>query len=106
MVFVQKPKGSQQIAKQLHESGIHMLIPLIILSVGSIFSGYIFKDIFIGLGSDGFRNSIIVKNTHVNLLDAEFIPYFFKAIPLCFSTLGILIAFVTYNKLTIYYSKL
>ena len=106
MVFMQKPKGSQQIAKNSHESGIFMLIPLIILSIGSIFSGYVFRDLFIGLGSDGFKNSISVSNVHVNLLDAEFIPYFFKAIPLCFSTLGILIALLTYQKLTYYYSKL
>ena len=37
-----------------------MLIPLIILAVGSIFAGFIFKDLFMGYGSfiDFWQNSI------------------------------------------------
>ena len=36
--------------EETHESPLVMLIPLILLSVGAIFAGYIFKDIFIGHG--------------------------------------------------------
>ena len=34
--------------EETHESPLVMLIPLILLAIGSIFAGYIFKDLFIG----------------------------------------------------------
>jgi hypothetical protein len=36
----------------IKESGIFILIALIILFLGSVFVGFIFKDIFIGMGTD------------------------------------------------------
>ena len=36
--------------EEMHESPMVMLLPLIILSLGAIFSGYLFKDLFIGQG--------------------------------------------------------
>ena len=44
----------------LHESSLVMIIPLIILSLGAIFSGFIFKNIFIGLSNEMnfWQNSI------------------------------------------------
>ncbi len=46
--------------KSMHESPMVMLIPLIILAVGSIFSGFLFKDLFIGINSSSnfWQNSI------------------------------------------------
>ena len=35
---------------EMHESSMIMLIPLIILAIGAIFSGFLFKDLFIGHG--------------------------------------------------------
>jgi len=37
---------------EMHESSIVMLIPLIILAIGAIFAGFLFKDLFIGHGSE------------------------------------------------------
>jgi len=50
-----------------------MTIPLVILAFGSIYLGYIFRDAFIGVGSDFFQNSIFVNPQNLNLLEAEFI---------------------------------
>jgi NADH-ubiquinone oxidoreductase chain 5 len=36
----------------ISESSIFMLIPLFILGVGSIFIGYLTKDMFVGLGTN------------------------------------------------------
>jgi NADH-quinone oxidoreductase subunit L len=36
--------------EEMHESSIIMLIPLILLSIGAIFAGFLFKDLFIGHG--------------------------------------------------------
>lgn len=106
LIFIHNPKGSQEIAKNAHESDTFILVPLVLLAIGSIFSGFIFKDIFIGLGSDGLRNSIYIKETHLSLLDAEFIPYYFKAIPLYFSTFGILFSLLTYKYFAYAYTQL
>ncbi len=45
----------------IHESPMVMIIPLIILAIGAIFSGFLFKDLFIGIESSGnfWKNSIL-----------------------------------------------
>ena len=45
---------------ETHESPLVMLIPLVLLSVGAIFAGFLFKDLFIGIEglSNFWRNSI------------------------------------------------
>jgi len=49
-----------------------MAVPLSILSLGSIFLGYISKDLFVGLGTDFWSNSLFILPEHNNQLDAEF----------------------------------
>ena len=39
--------------KEVHESPLVMVLPLIVLSVGAIFAGFLFKDLFIGYGYEG-----------------------------------------------------
>ena len=36
----------------MHESPMIMLLPLIVLAIGAIFSGFLFKDLFIGHGEE------------------------------------------------------
>ncbi len=55
---------------ETHESPILMLVPLVILGIGSIITGFIFKDIFIGQDSDKFWQTSIffldkINYTHV-----------------------------------------
>ena len=38
--------------EETHESPLVMLIPLVILSIGAIFAGFLFKDLFIGHGGE------------------------------------------------------
>ena len=40
--------------EEIHESPMIMLLPLIILSFGAIFAGFLFKDLFITNGNDNF----------------------------------------------------
>ena len=48
---------------ETHESPIVMLLPLVFLSIGAIFSGYIFKNIFLGhLSIDFWQESIFFLN--------------------------------------------
>jgi hypothetical protein len=45
----------------------------------SVLSGYVFKDQFIGLGGDYFKN---VTKDLLSLSDAEFLPVYIKLMPL------------------------
>ena len=57
-----------------HESPIVMLLPLVLLGIGAIFSGYSFKEIFIGHHSNDFwQNSIFF----LNKIKHEAIPMWF-----------------------------
>jgi len=44
----------------IHEPGFHMTFSMFILSLFSIFAGYVFNECFIGVGSSFFGNSIFV----------------------------------------------
>jgi NADH-ubiquinone oxidoreductase chain 5 len=50
-----------------------MTVPLFILSIGSIFVGYLFRDMYIGMGSSFFGNSIWVLPENYLMAEAEFI---------------------------------
>ena len=58
--------------KETHESPLIMLLPLIFLAFGAIFSGYFFKELFIGENSESFwLNSIFfienISHDHIPL---------------------------------------
>jgi NADH-ubiquinone oxidoreductase chain 5 len=59
-----------------------------------MFSGYFCRDMFLGAGSDFFRQSIFVLPKNLTIIDAEFIPATYKLLPLIFATTGLIIAFV------------
>ena len=75
--------------KNVHEVPLGMAIPLAILCVGSIFSGFFFKDIFVGMGTDFFKQAVFVKDSNATLVNAEFIPASIKLIPTFFSLFGL-----------------
>jgi len=52
LTFIKVTNADSAIISHAHESDIIMLIPLFALAFGSIFVGFIAKDLFIGLGVD------------------------------------------------------
>jgi NADH-ubiquinone oxidoreductase chain 5 len=48
-----------------------MIIPLIVLALGSIFIGYLTRDIFIGFGSDFWGSSIFIFPHNSYNLEAD-----------------------------------
>jgi len=56
----------------IHELPLNMAIALMVLSLGSIFFGYLAKDFFVGLGTDFWNHSIFILDQNNNQLDAEF----------------------------------
>jgi len=96
LTFLSESNAYKSVMKSVHESSWVMILPLLVLVFGSIFVGYLAKDIFLGLGSDAFLNSIYVHPKNLIFIDAEFIPYHIKLIPLFFSFFGIFLCFLFY----------
>jgi NADH-ubiquinone oxidoreductase chain 5 len=67
-----------------------MGFPLILLAFGSIFVGYLFKDLIIGPGSIFLSTIILLNPKFLNLNDAEFLSIFIKLIPLFVTLLGLI----------------
>ncbi len=83
----------------LQETNIFILIPLFILSLLSIFGGYIFSEIFVGFGSNYLQNSIYIKFEHFNNIEMEFLSPLIKLTPLIWTILGLFLSYIFFYKL-------
>lgn len=98
LVFLSYPNANKTGYLHIHEASIHVIIPLVVLSLFSIFFGYIFSDLFVGMGSDFLANSIFTHPNNITLVEAEFsIPLIYKLLPSILSILGAAIAIYFYN---------
>jgi NADH-ubiquinone oxidoreductase chain 5 len=96
LTFLNDSNGYKEFLTHSHEAPLFMAVPLVILAFGSIFIGYITKDMLIGLGTNFWGNSLFILPEHITMLESEFIPYYIKLIPVIFSISGAIIAFFTY----------
>jgi len=95
--FISNPNGFKQSLQNAHDAPISMGLPLFILSIGSIFLGYLTKDLFIGLGTPFWNNAIFILPTNLIMIDAEFIPIIFKWVPVIISFLGASLSVILYH---------
>jgi|TARA_B110000003_G_scaffold86262_1_gene88352 NADH-ubiquinone oxidoreductase chain 5 len=103
LTFLAETNSYRQIMINAHDAPFAMGFPLFILSLGSIFVGYLTKDMIIGVGTDFWGNALFTHPTHLTMLEAEFIPHYIKLVPVIFSITGAISAFIFYmnyaNKL-------
>ena len=97
LTFLTKPNGYRIVILNAHDSSIQICFALFCLSVPSIFFGYLSKDMFIGLGTDFWRNSIFILPFNMNLIDSEFIDIEFKLLPTFVSFFGVFSAYFVYT---------
>lgn len=97
LTFLNKTNTFIQVISNVHEASLIMTIPLIILCFGSIFFGYFFKDMFIGLGTSFWGNSIFVLPSNILFIDAEFLPIYIKLIPFFFTLVGIFLGVLFFS---------
>ena len=97
LTFLSKPTGFKKIICSAGDSGIQICLALGCLAIPSIFIGYYSKDIIVGVGSPFFGTAIYTNPNLFNLFDAEFIPLFYKTLPVHLSILGFISAFILYN---------
>jgi NADH:ubiquinone oxidoreductase subunit 5 (subunit L)/multisubunit Na+/H+ antiporter MnhA subunit len=59
--------------------------------------GYLTKDLIVGVGSSFFGTAVYTNANNMNIFDAEFIPTFYKTLPVKLSLLGVFSAFILYK---------
>jgi NADH-ubiquinone oxidoreductase chain 5 len=98
LVFFTVPNGPKTSYLNSHEANLAVIIPLFILALFSIGFGYIGSDLFVGVGTDFFGNSIFIHPNNVTIIEAEFsINPIVKLLPLIFTIIGASSAFIIYN---------
>ena len=97
MTFHGKPRANAHTMEHVHESTPWMTVPLMILSLGAIFSGWALHEDFIGTDQLLFWAGSIASgpNNHI-LVDMEHVPSFIALLPTITGVLGIALAYVMY----------
>lgn len=99
LVFLSYPNAPKNDYLHSHEASSSVVIPLTILSLFSILFGFVFSDLFVGIGTDFFGNSIFTHPTHITLVEAEFsLPLLLKLLPTIGSIFAAISAILLYNK--------
>ncbi len=89
--------SSKEVLDHVHESPIVMLIPLFVLALGAIFSGWYFYNDFVGYNWKEFwGNSIFISEKHKAFKLAHYVPLWVKYLPIFLAILGILCAYLFY----------
>lgn len=100
MTFHGAPRANEQVMGHIHEAPLSMMLPLFILSVGSIFGGYI-PDLFGWFTSNAtlfWHNVIAIPVTFEQI---ETVPHRVGNIAKALAVSGILIGILFYTKLTV-----
>ena len=85
--------------KDAHESPMTMLIPLGVLALGSVVTGFAFKEVFAGHGVEGFfRESIGFAKTNTVLEDMHHISLTIGLLPTVMMVIGFVIAWQFYIR--------
>jgi NADH-quinone oxidoreductase subunit L len=93
LTFHGKPQADDRVMAHVHESPLSMLLPLGILSLGALLSGYLGHEWFVGkLASQFWQGALVVKAEHGD------IPTWVQIAPLVAATSGIILAFLFYGR--------
>ena len=99
LVFLSYPNAPRQTYVNVHEASMSVIIPLTVLSLFSIFFGFVFSDLFVGLGTDFFGNSVFIHPNNTSLIEAEFsLPIIYKLLPAILTLIGASIAIFEYHQ--------
>ena len=96
MTFHGKPRASADVMSHVHESPNVMLIPLYVLAVGAVFSGFLGYDYFVGDNRVAFWGASIFVLGEDVLEAAHHVPLWVKLLPIIVGAVGIGFAYVCY----------
>nr|YP_010335498.1 NADH dehydrogenase subunit 5 [Pleurotus giganteus]UNH92429.1 NADH dehydrogenase subunit 5 [Pleurotus giganteus] len=99
LVFLTVPNGPKLSYLNSHESNLAIIIPLFILALFSILFGFVFSDLFVGVGSDFFGNSLFIHPNNISIIEAEFsLNLIIKLLPAILSLIGAVLALFLYHN--------
>lgn len=91
--FLNSPNGRRRIYSGMNGTGVpkkeelNYVIPLVILAIGSIFLGYMTKEVFVGIGTT-YMSSIFVHPQNSIGIEIEEIPGYKKMLPVISTIMG------------------
>ena len=96
LTFINKTNAYRYAIQNIHDLPKIMGYPLLVLVFGSIFIGYLTKDMIIGVGTNFWGNALFMLPQNLIIFDAEFLPVFIKLIPVIFSLSGAFLSYIIY----------
>ncbi|ADE38395.1 NADH-quinone oxidoreductase subunit L [Candidatus Puniceispirillum marinum] len=101
MAFHGKPRASAEVMAHVHESPSVMTLPLFVLALGAIFSGWLGYELFVGHDMAAFwGDSIFILPTHMAMENAHHVPSWVKLLPIVLASSGVLLAVLFYAVFT------
>jgi len=98
LVFLTVPNGSRTVYLNSHEANLAVIIPLFVLALFSILFGFVFSDLFVGVGTDFFGNSLFIHPNNISIIEAEFsLSLGIKLLPAILSFIGAISAVLLYH---------
>jgi len=87
LTFLAPANGYRRIVEGAHDAPWPMAVPLVILSIGSVFVGWLSKDIFLGPGTSFWSagNALYTNPSTRRMFDGEFLPSWIKLAPVVLS---------------------
>lgn len=79
-MFAEEATSNQSLNKHVHASSVIEIVVRLMLGVLSVRSGYMCRDVFVGLGSDFFGSSLSINQNNY-FTSAELLPVTIKLRP-------------------------
>lgn len=97
LAFITNPNEFKSSFELIEDAPNVMAFVLFFLSLGSIFFGFLMKELFVGFGTPFWNNSIHILTKNINFTDVEFIPIIVKWLPFYFTIFGIFFSIFFYH---------
>lgn len=98
LAFLSVPRRGMVYYRGVHEVPFWMGWSYFVLMICSVLVGYLFRESFIGLGTDFWNYSIFVHYDRYGGLDAEFLPFFLKLVPLAGAFFGTVMSYLFHKE--------
>jgi NADH-quinone oxidoreductase subunit L len=97
LTFHGKPRADEHVMAHVHESPAVMVLPLMVLATGAVFSGWLGYELFVGHDRAEFwRSAILVTAAHPTLDNLHHIPSWVATLPTVVAVSGIALAYILY----------
>jgi len=97
MAFHGTPRASAEVMAHVHESPRVITVPLFVLSIGAIFSGWLGYELFVGHDMARFwGDAIFILPTNQAMENAHHVPTWVKLLPIVLASSGVFLAVLFY----------